>query len=342
MTLAGWKPKLMSLIGWSLLLVPAVVFAVPHNSKSAPAGDEKSPLFIYEIAPGNLFAQSSDITILLEKKVPPPGGQGGAEADPLDAETQGEGSPEAVPGGESADDLVDPFESGTGDVVGGDTDLQFEDLEDPFALTAEEAIPELSDPFEGYNRFMFKVNDNIYEYAMEPVARGWRYILAEDFRIAIRNVFDNALSPAKFVSSLLQGDMGKSGRVLSRLVINTTLGFGGMLDVAGQEWGIENVNEDMGQTLAVHNVPTGPYIVLPFLGPSTGRDAVGRVADAFLSPTFFASAPFVIGAGVEATDQVNATSFVIDDIASIEESAIDEYESVRDFYHQYREGLVRK
>ncbi len=342
----GWKRRLFSLSGWGLLLVPSLALSASAPSQNESLQTADSPPFIYELAPDNRFAQSSDITILLEKKVPPPGGQEGMDAEPQeDAESSGASESSEEQAGES-DDLVDPFEGGAmsaGAGAGGDdADLQFEDLEDPFAPSAEEDIPELKDPFETYNRFMFSVNDNIYEYAMEPVARGWRYVLPEDVRIAIRNVFDNALSPVKLVSSLIQGDLGKSGRVVSRLVINTTLGFGGMLDVAGQEWGIENVNEDMDQALGFHNVPTGPYIVLPFLGPSTGRNAVGRVADAFLSPAYFASAPFLIGAGTTAADQVNSTSFIIDDIASIEESAIDEYESVRDFYHQFRYGLVKK
>ncbi|MEE2986911.1 MAG: VacJ family lipoprotein [Nitrospinota bacterium] len=216
----------------------------------------------------------------------------------------------------------------------------YEDLEDPFALDSQK-IPEIGDPFEGYNRFMYDVNEGFYDYLMEPVARGYRYVLPDDIRIAIRNLFNNALFPVRLVSSLLQGDLDKSGRVLSRVVINTTIGLGGLFDVAGNHFEIKNVQEDFDQALGYHGVPTGPYVVLPFLGPSTARNVVGRVVDSVLSPTIF-SPTFLIGFGITFADNVNETSFIIDDKKQLEESAVDEYISIRDFYHQYREVLVRE
>ena len=199
----------------------------------------------------------------------------------------------------------------------------------------------VDDPFESYNRFMFDVNEGLYDYFIEPVARGYRFVLPEDVRIIIGNLFDNVAAPVKLVSSLIQGDMDKSGRVLGRFLINSTVGLGGMFDVAGQEYDIANVNEDMDQALGKRGVPTGPYIVWPFFGPSTARGTVGLGVDSLLSPTFLLGAPFTVGAGVTAGETVNNVSFIIEDKASLEESAIDEYESVRDFYLQYRENLLR-
>ena len=215
----------------------------------------------------------------------------------------------------------------------------YDDLADPFAPRKEAS--ELADPFEGYNRFMFEFNEELYDI-LEPVARGYRDIMAEDFRIVISNIFDNALAPVKLVSSLLQGDLEKSGRVLSRTLINTTVGLGGMLDVAGEEYDIENVNEDLGQALGFHGVPSGPYVVLPLIGPTTLRGLVGRAGGSFLSPTFHFAPSVEAGASITVSDKINDASFILDDKKQLEESTVDEYESMKDFYNQYRSSLVNK
>ena len=214
-------------------------------------------------------------------------------------------------------------------------------MEDPFAGN-EKDIPILSDPFEGYNRWMFGVNESLYDSAVEPFVRGYRGMVDEDLRIGIRNMFNNALFPVKLLSSLIQLDFNKSGRVLARTLINTTWGFGGMADVAGEEFGIEDVNEDFDQALGSLGIPTGPYLVLPFFGPATTRNMVGRAADALMSPGALMSASFGQNVIINAEDNVNQISFIIDDKKQLDESAIDEYESVRDFYHQFRYGLLKK
>jgi phospholipid-binding lipoprotein MlaA len=89
-------------------------------------------------------------------------------------------------------------------------------------------------------------------------------------------------------------------------------------------------------------MPTGPYIVLPFYGPSTGRGVAGLAVDTVLNPLFFLDPGFVISSSLTVTDKTNQISFIIDDIEALDEGAIDEYESVRDFYLQYREGLLKK
>ena len=215
------------------------------------------------------------------------------------------------------------------------------DLDDPFK-SASPDVPELKDPLVAYNRFMFNVNDKLYLYIMEPVARRYRDWVSEDVRVSIRNMFNNASSPAKFVSSVVQGDMNKASRAFGRAIINTTIGIGGLFDVADKHFHIDDVNEDFGQALGFRNVPTGPYLVIPIIGPSTARDAVGRVVDSFLSPTILLIPGIAAGMGVSAADEINRTSFIIDDIKGLDDSSVDKYEITRDFYHQYREGLVRK
>ena len=122
---------------------------------------------------------------------------------------------------------------------------------------------------------------------MEPIARGYRDVMNEDIRMVISNIFNNALAPVKLISSFLQGDLDKTGRVIGRTIINTTLGLGGMFDVA-EKGALESrsVNEDLDQALGSYGIPTGPYIVLPLLGPSTLRGIVGRAGGSLFKPHF--------------------------------------------------------
>lgn len=216
-----------------------------------------------------------------------------------------------------------------------------EELRDPFAAQDKD-LPELKDPLEGYNRWMYKVNDGIFEYFMEPVTRGYVKVVPEYVRLRISNIYSNALAPVNFVGSLLQGELNKTGRVLARLIINSTLGLGGMYDVAGDYYHIDPVDEDFEQVLGAHGFPTGPYLVLPFFGPSHFRGVAGRVADSFLSPLTYYSPSFFVGAGITLEDTINSISFKLDDIKDFKESAIDPYESMRDFYHQHRQKLLRE
>ncbi len=225
---------------------------------------------------------------------------------------------------------------------GNDLDLpEFNESDEPFS-DEHPHYPPIEDPYEGYNRFMQGVNDSMYDYMIEPVSTVYRDWVPESFRLSIRNVFANAASPVNFVSSLLQGDVDKAARVIGRLVLNSTVGLGGLFDVAGDYYEVEPVNEDMEQAIASYDVGSGPYLVLPFFGPSSPRNLVGKVFDAFLNPTFWFSPSFIVGAGITAEEKVNSTSFVVDDFKDLKENAVDPYISLRDFNHQYREKLIRE
>lgn len=281
-----------------------------YSLAEVQASDSKMPSFVSDVG-DNVFAQTSEVTIKLEKSIPR------SVETPTNIET-------AQGIKRSSQDVED-----------------YEDMEDPFAGDTED-IPILTDPFEGYNRWMFGVNETIYDNVLEPVARGYRDTVHENLRIGIKNIFSNAMAPVKFVSSLLQLDFEKSGRVLARTLINTTFGIGGIADVAGEEYQIDDVQEDFDQALGSYGVPTGPYVVLPIFGPSTARNIVGRAADGFLSPTFFLAPSTAVSAGLTVEETVNDASFILDDKKHLDESALDEYESVRDFYHQYRHGLLKQ
>ncbi len=223
-----------------------------------------------------------------------------------------------------------------------DFDLpEFNEKDEPFADEYPE-YPPIKDPYENYNRFMQSVNDGMYDYMIEPVSTVYRDWVPESFRLGIKNVFANAASPMNFVSSLVQGDLDKAVRVIGRLVLNSTVGLGGLFDVAGDYYEVEPVNEDMEQAIGSYDVGSGPYLVLPFFGPSSPRNLAGKILDAFLNPAFWFSPSFIVGAGITAEDKVNSTSFVVDDFKDLKENAVDPYISLRDFNHQYREKLIRE
>ena len=258
----------------------------------------------------NILTQTDEVTIKLEKSFP------------------------------RSTESSSPFEITEGSLRSSEDPDHFEELEDPFSGSSGD-IPILTDPLEGYNRWMFGVNETIYQNVLEPVAIGYRDVVHEDLRLGIRNIFSNAMAPVRLISSLLQLDFEKSGRVIARTLINTTLGLGGIADVAGEEYHIEGVGEDFDQLLGSYGIPTGPYVILPFFGPSTARNIVGRAADGFMSPTFFFAPSTGVSASLTVEENINDASFIIDDKKQLEDSALDEYESIRDFYHQYRHEKVK-
>ncbi len=130
------------------------------------------------------------------------------------------------------------------------------------------------DPFEGYNRAVTQFNLQVDDAVLVPVAKGYKKAVPELFRIGIGNFLSNLKEPFTMVNNLLQGKPREAGQDFGRFLVNTTLGFAGLADVA-TELGMERNNEDFGQTLAVWGVPSGPHLVLPLLGPANIRDGFG-------------------------------------------------------------------
>ena len=210
----------------------------------------------------------------------------------------------------------------------------FEDLKDPFEGEVKN-LPELKDPFERYNRTMYKFNDTLVEYVLSPMAQGYGKMVPETGRVAVKNMLSNAASPASLLSSLAQGEMSDSIAIIGRLLINTTMGIGGMFDVAKSFYGINPVNRDFDQMLGSYGVPTGPYLVLPIFGSSTMRHTWGRMADSLANPTTY-FAPVAANLGSSAGGTVNTYSFNPEIKKDLDQSSIDPYESVRYFYYQRR------
>lgn len=207
---------------------------------------------------------------------------------------------------------------------------------------AREAFEETNDPLEPMNRYFFEVNYALDELVLKPFA-GWYYIGLPDFaRDGIRNALDNLKSPVIFLNDLLQGEPGRAGVTLGRFVINSTLGLAGLIDVA-EEMGLPYHKEDFGQTLAVWGTDEGPYLVLPFIGPSNMRDATGLAVDTVSDPFFWIARHYdveyllYIRTGL---DVIDARSRNLQTLDEIRRNAIDYYATIRSLYRQDRSALI--
>ena len=157
------------------------------------------------------------------------------------------------------------------------------------ALAGLSLLPAMSqaaseeDPWESFNRPIFRFNDTVDTYALKPIAQGSRAVTPQFLEDGVHNVFGNIGDVGILANNLLQGKLHNAGVDTGRLIFNTTFGLLGFFDVA-KHMGLRKNDEDFGQTLGVWGLNSGAYLVLPLLGPSTVRDATGRVPDSFLTP----------------------------------------------------------
>jgi phospholipid-binding lipoprotein MlaA len=200
---------------------------------------------------------------------------------------------------------------------------------------------DIADPFEPINRLVFNFNDKLYFYALKPIATAYGTIVPEWGRTRIRNFVDNLQSPIRIVNALLQLKMPKFGAEFTKFLLNSTFGLGGLFDLAARHPELKTSKEDLGQTFGFWGLGEGFYLVLPFLGPSSLRDAVGTVGDNFLDPIGHIT-PLRDAVAARSFDLINDTSFKIGDYEDIKESALDPYISIRDIYKQYRRNKIRE
>ncbi len=216
----------------------------------------------------------------------------------------------------------------------------------------DEQVALETDPWESFNTKMFRFNHNVLDrYFLKPVAKAWNLVLPDPVQRSLRNAVDNTNFVTRLVNSLAQGKFGGAGRVLARVSINTTIGLGGLFDVAGAGFGIERSDEDTGQTLGFYGVGPGPYLVLPLLPPMNVRDGLGGVVDRAMNPINYlipfvanADAGTTVGAllGITLTDAVNQRSLNLETFEGIEQAVIDLYSAVRDGYQQRREAKIKE
>ena len=212
-----------------------------------------------------------------------------------------------------------------------------EDYEDDEEYEEVDLIP---DPLERLNRDFYALNNGLYYALLKPVSQGYGFIVPEEIRGAIKNMFYNLRFPVRFINCLLQGKGGKAVAEFNSFFLNTTVGFLGMANVASGYPLLNPSPEDFGQTLAVWQVHNGAYLMLPILGPSSFRDGVGLVADTFLDPIWWLVEDFRTRIYIQAYETVNATSLRIGDYEALTEAALDPYIAIRNAWVQHRNKLI--
>ena len=206
------------------------------------------------------------------------------------------------------------------------------------AAPAGDADPTVHDPWERANRGIFSFNEGLDRWFLEPVATGWDFVMPDPVQSSVKQFFRNLGFPVVFVNDLLQGKPVAAAQDVGRFLLNSTAGVAGLFDPA-TEVGLPSNDEDFGQTLGVWGVPSGPYLVLPLLGPSNPRDTGGLAVDsATLVYPFFL--PWFVNFASTSINLVNRRSLLLETIREERKSAFDFYVAVRNAYVQRRANQV--
>ncbi len=235
----------------------------------------------------------------------------------------------------------------------------------PAGVSTTAQVVQSSDPLEPYNRSVMKLNRNLTKIILRPVVSVYRALLPKPVRKGLANISANAKAPLVFVHDVLQAEPDRAFQTLGRFLMNSSVGLGGAIDVAAKA-GVPAHDEDAGQTLARWGIPSGPYLVLPLLGPSNVRDSFGSAADMFADPMRYVlrsqTAPISFNASPAGTDVAVAdegndvrgdigtalmiTSLVslldqnIDRLDELERGSLDPYVALRESYRQYRAAEI--
>ena len=241
-----------------------------------------------------------------------------------------------------------------------EADIEEEDefdaeFEDEFG----DAENEVFDPLSGYNSVMTNFNDGFYVFVLDPVARGYRWVLPYTVRRGVKSFFHNLLFPLRFVNNALQLKVKNAGEEFLRFSINSTIGILGIWDPAKEWFGLEAHEEDFGQTLGFYGVGGGFHVVLPFLGPSNVRDMFSLYPDMQMDPVnYVETRPYnfpkqegeYLGVSRQTLQQteltflktINRESLRIGQYENLKKDAIELYPFLRDVYEQNRAKLIRE
>jgi len=203
--------------------------------------------------------------------------------------------------------------------------------------TVEHTDP--ADPWERMNRGTFAFNEAADKWVIEPVAKGWDFVMPELAQTGIANFFENLRMPRYVLNNLLQGRVDDAVFEVFRFTLNVMLGLGGFVDVASQaDW--PHYPEEFGLTLGHWGVPSGPYVVLPIFGASTVRGTGGLIVDSASNPyTYFV--PFYVPLSLTTTDILNKRAIFIEEIEQSRQEAFDFYVFVRSAYLQNRKHRLQ-
>lgn len=194
------------------------------------------------------------------------------------------------------------------------------------------------DPWEGFNRGIYAFNDALDTVVLRPVAKAYRGVVPEYGRERVTNVMTNLRQPVVMLNSVLQGDPENAFSSFWSFVLNSTLGIGGIFDFADVNTDLKVRDEDFGQTLGAWGLPSGPYLVLPILGPSTVRDTVGLAGDWLTDPFNYLDDEIVITRTV--LRAIDARANVLDLTDDIDKNSFDPYATYRSGYLQRRASQV--
>ncbi|MCU7904261.1 MAG: VacJ family lipoprotein [Candidatus Thiodiazotropha sp. (ex Epidulcina cf. delphinae)] len=195
-----------------------------------------------------------------------------------------------------------------------------------------------SDPLESFNRGVDQFNRDFDQAVGKPVAKGYRFVTPSALDLGISNFFNNLADVPSAANNLLQLKPGRALSDIGRVCINSTIGLLGLFDVAS-DMGIPNYKEDMGQTLGYWGMGDTPYFVMPFLGPTTLRDLLGRFGDTLINPISYPSQGAYLSLTTLQYIDIRADLLEAGDV--LDEAAVDRYSFVREFYLQRRDSLIK-
>ena len=226
-----------------------------------------------------------------------------------------------------------------------DTSIPLERYDPLYDETAEEGhVETVSDPLEPMNRAIFGFNEQLDRYVLDPITRGYRFLVPAPARRGVERFFRNLKSPVIFANLVMQGRGRDAAVTVGRFAANTTLGVGGVFDYADEVIGLKRTEADFGQTLGAYGIPSGPYLIVPLFGPSNARDAVGSVADQAMNPLTYFVAPMQLqwsllfgGSQGIAYREANA-----DALDALRDASVDFYAALRSAYTQSRRSAVEE
>lgn len=211
-----------------------------------------------------------------------------------------------------------------------------------FAQTPQSTTP-IADPWEGANRGLYKFSTSVDKAVIAPVIRAYQAVLPEPVRMGVRNLIYNLDEPRTAANDALQWRLDRAGSTTARFVINSTVGLGGLIDVASRT-GLPGHNSDFGQTLGRYGVGSGPYIFVPLAGPSDLRDGFGRIVDAFGDPVAWAFGDLKTTFG-QVRDGLRVTQArvdVDDQLRGLDRDFTDPYATLRSGFSQNRAFLIQQ
>ncbi|MGM0418318.1 MAG: MlaA family lipoprotein [Thermodesulfobacteriota bacterium] len=245
---------------------------------------------------------------------------------------------------QSEEEVIEDFESDYDDSLLED-DLLSDDLfeVDKSSKKGKKKRKKVYDPLEPVNRAIFVFNDKVYVYIFTPVSKAYTKITPKFARTGVSNFFFNIGSPLRIANNLLQGKVKNAGAETGRFFVNTFLGFLGFIDSAQTIEGLNPPEEDLGQTFGKWGIGGGPYIVIPFMGPSNFRDAAGMAGEIYLDPADLIYEPDnnekYILTGINALNSLPAQ---MEMYKSFTDSAFDPYSSAKDAYNQIRTKRIKE